>query len=328
MERIMRRRVWLFATVGLFAFVGGLVVFLKTLDARPEKEDSGDPAARKSGAFDGDRALTYLATICEIGPRLSGSEGMTKQQDMLKRHFEKHGATVTLQKFEGKQPSREKAVPMANMIVSWHPKAQRRVMICGHYDTRPIADQEPNFRDWTKPFASANDGTSTVAFMMELAHQMKDLKSEVGVDFVLFDAEEFIHKPNEDKFFLGSEHFAAEYKKAKDGPKYIAGVLLDLFAGKGATYPVENNSAWHAGELCKQIWGIAAELEVKRFKWEPGPEVLDDHIALNKVGIPCVDIIDFDYKHWHRLSDTPDKCSAESMASVAKVIVAWLQHVK
>src|SRR5262249_31391145 len=196
-ERIMRHRVWLFANVGLFVLVGGLVVFLKALDAKPGKEDSGDPAARKSGAFDGDRALTYLATICEIGPRLSGSEGMTKQQDMLKQHFEKNGATVTLQKFDGKQPSREKAVPMANMIVSCHPKAERRVMICGPYDTRPIADQEPNFRDWTKPFASANDGTSTVAFMMELAHQMKDLKTEVGVDFVLFDAEEFIHDRNQ-----------------------------------------------------------------------------------------------------------------------------------
>jgi hypothetical protein len=56
--------------------------------------------------------------------------------------------------------------------------------------------------------------------------------------------------------------------------------------------------------------------------------VLDDHIALNRAGIPTIDIIDFDYPHWHRLSDTPDKCSAESMANVAKVIMAWLQKVK
>ena len=56
--------------------------------------------------------------------------------------------------------------------------------------------------------------------------------------------------------------------------------------------------------------------------------MLDDHIALNRVGIPCIDIIDFDYPHWHRLSDTPDKCSAVSMANVAKVIMAWVQKVK
>jgi len=321
----MSRRVWLFVTVGLFAILGGVLVYFNTLDA---KEESSDPAARKAGPFDGDRALAYLSSVCDLGSRVCGSEGMTKQQELLRKHFEKHGAKVTLQKFEGKQPSQDKAVPMANMIVSWHPKAERRVIICGHYDTRPIADQEPNFRDWTKPFASANDGTTTVGFLMELAHHMKDLKTQVGVDFVLFDAEEFIHDKNRDKYFLGSEHFAAEYKKSKDGPKYVAAILLDLFAGKGATYPVENNSAWQAGELCKDFWGIAAELEVKSFRWEPGPEVLDDHIALNKAGIPCIDIIDFDYKHWHRLSDTPDKCSAVSMANVAKVVMAWLQKVK
>jgi glutaminyl-peptide cyclotransferase len=324
----MGQRTWLFTTAEALAMLGGMFVLLGCADAKPEKKDSGDPAARKAGAFDGDRALTYIATLCDIGPRISGSDGMTKQQEFLQKHFEKHGAKVTLQKFDGKQPSREKAVPMVNMIISWHPESKTRVLICGHYDTRPIADQETNVRDWTKPFASANDGTSSVAFMMEMAPLMKDLKTEVGVDFVIFDGEEFIHDRVRDKFFLGSDYFAAEYKKAKDGPKYKAGILLDLFAGKGAVFKVEQNSALLAGPLLEDVWKVAADLEVKSFVAENGPEVLDDHIALNRVGIPCIDIIDFDYPHWHRLSDTPDKCSAESMATVAKVLMAWMQKVK
>jgi glutaminyl-peptide cyclotransferase len=324
----MGHRTRLFTTLEALAILGGFLVLLGCADAKPEKKDSGDPAARKAGAFDGERALAHLSTICDLGPRVSGSEAMTKQQELLQKHFEKHGATVTLQKFDGKQPSREKAVPMANMIVSWHPDSKTRVLLCGHYDTRPIADQETNVRDWTKPFASANDGTSSAAFMMELAQHMKEMKTNIGVDFVLFDGEEFIHDRNRDKFFLGSEYFAAQYKKAKDGTKYKAGILLDLFAGKGATYRVEHNSNLLAGGLVEDIWKLAAELEVKAFVSEWGHEVLDDHIALNRVGIPCIDIIDFDYPHWHRLSDTPDKCSAESMANVAKVIMAWLQRVK
>jgi peptidase M28-like protein len=316
----MRHRVWLFSTVGVIALLGGVLVYRNSLGAKPPPVDARP--------FDGERAIAYLTAVCDIGPRISGSDGMAKQREMLQKHFEKHGAAVTLQKFDGKQPSQDKSVPMANMIVSWQPKAERRVMICGHYDTRPIADQETNVRDWTKPFASANDGTATVAFMMELAHHMKELKTEVGVDFVLFDAEEFIHDRNRDKFFLGSEHFAAEYKKAKDGPKYAAGILLDLFAGKDATYRVEHNSALLAGPLVEDVWKLAADLGISQFENAWGHEVLDDHIALNKAGIPCIDIIDFDYKHWHKLSDTPDKCSAESMATVAKVIMVWLQKVK
>lgn len=323
----MSRRIWLIATAGVFALLAGALVFFHPLNAKPTKQDSGDPAARKAGAFDGERALAYVSAICDLGPRVSGSEGMTKQQDLVRKHFEKYGATVTLQKFDGKQPSQRQAVPMANLIASWHPDRKTRVMVCGHYDTRPLADQETNVRDWTKPFASANDGTSSVAFLMELSQHVKDLKSEVGIDFVLFDGEEFIYDRQNDKFFLGSDHFAAEYKAGR-GPRYKAAILLDLFAGKGATYPVEENSRLLAGPLVEDFWKLAAELEVKAFKWEQGPDVRDDHLALNRVGIPAIDIIDFDYPHWHRLSDTPDKCSAESMANVAKVLMAWLERMK
>jgi glutaminyl-peptide cyclotransferase len=252
---------------------------------------------------------------------------MKKQQELLVKHFEKYGAKITWQKFEGKQPSQTKAVDMANMIVTWHPDKKERVILCGHYDTRPIADQE-RFADWRKPFVSANDGTSTVALMMELAPMMKDLKTEVGIDFVIFDGEEWIFNPVTDKFFLGSDHFAADYKKLKDGPKYLAGILLDLFAAKGARYPIEGNSKFLAGGLVEDFWRVAMEEGVMSFLDENGDTVSDDHLALNRVGIPCIDIIDFSYTHWHKLSDTPDKCSPVSMANVAKVFLAWVKKVK
>jgi hypothetical protein len=55
--------------------------------------------------------------------------------------------------------------------------------------------------------------------------------------------------------------------------------------------------------------------------------VLDDHLALNRAGIPAVDIIDFDYKHWHKLTDLPDQCSPETMTAVATVLTVWLQRL-
>ena len=286
------------------------------------------PPETKAVPFDAKRALDYLAELCKLGPRISGSAGMEKQQKLLKEHFEKHGGKVAFQRFEGKQPSQRNAAPMANLIVTWQPDAKRRVLLCGHYDTRPIADQEDRRADWFKPFLSANDGTSTVAFLMELAHHMKDLPTQVGVDFVLFDGEEWINDPERDKFFLGSRHFADDFKKTPPGHKYLGAVLLDLFAGKGATYPVEANSHMMAAELCESIWATAKELKVDAFRWEPGPDVLDDHLALNRVGIPAVDIIDFSYRHWHRLSDLPENCSADSFAQVAKVLVTWVQRIK
>src|SRR5438445_4972688 len=97
--RIMSHRNWLFTTVGVFALLGGVLVLLNYTHAKPEKKDSGAPGATKAGKFDGDRAVEYVKAICDLGTRISGSEGMTKQQDLLQKHFEKLGAKVALHKF-------------------------------------------------------------------------------------------------------------------------------------------------------------------------------------------------------------------------------------
>ena len=288
-------------------------------------------AARGPVPCDGDRALRYLEDICKLGPRISGSEGMTKQQDLLVKHFEGLGAKVTRQRFTARQVSRREPVEMTNLIISWHPDRTRRVLLCSHYDTRPIADQEDDRRQWTQPFVSANDGGSGVALLMELGHHVKDLKTAVGVDFVLFDGEEYIFNPSRmtgDKYFLGSEHFAGVYKAGKDQPKYVAALLFDMIAGKDARFPAEAHSWFHAAALVQDVWGVARELKVDNFVREMGPAVEDDHLALNRAGIPAVDIIDFNYPHWHRLSDTPANCSADSLEKVGRVVMTWLGRLR
>ena len=103
---------------------------------------------------------------------------------------------------------------------------------------------------------------------------------------------------------------------------------LDMIAGKNAQFPVEGHSWLRHGELCLDIWRIAAEARAGAFRDRLGERVLDDHIALQNAGIPAIDLIDFSYKHWHRLSDTPENCSAEPMLQVAKVLSTWMQRRK
>jgi hypothetical protein len=299
---------------------------------RAERPPAGrpGPAAAAPAPFDVRRAMDYLRQVCAIGPRVSGSAGMRQQQELLKAHFEKLGGKVELQRFTARQTSRPAPVEMANLIVTWHPDRTRRVLLCGHYDTRPRADQEPNPRRWDDPFVSANDGTSSVAWLMEMAHHVGTLPLNVGVDFALFDGEEYCFDgpQGQDKYFFGSEHFAAEYRRKPPPHRYAAAVLLDLFAGKGARYPKEQNSLFQAGAVVDEVWRTARELGVTVFQDQVGPAVNDDHIALNRAGIPAVDVIDFDYPHWHRLSDLPENCSGESMEQVARVLSVWLQRVR
>ncbi len=131
-------------------------------------------------------------------------------------------------------------------------------------------------------------------------------------------------------------HFARQYKGGKLRPKYIAAILLDMVAGKEPHFPREGYSDRMAAPLVESVWRVARELNVTAFEDEPGPDIYDDHLPLNMAGIPAIDIIDlraagprpFNYAHWHRLSDTPENCSGESMAQVARVLSVWLQRVE
>jgi len=56
--------------------------------------------------------------------------------------------------------------------------------------------------------------------------------------------------------------------------------------------------------------------------------VYDDHIPFLEIGIPAIDIIDFDYKWWHTVNDTPENCSPASLGEVGRVLVRFLYDEK
>jgi hypothetical protein len=287
--------------------------------------------------FNGQRAYGYLKDICAIGPRISGTEGMRKQQEQLKAHFESLGGRVTMQEFQARNPLDGGRLPLANMIVEWHPEKKERILLCCHYDTRPFPDEDP-----TNPkgvFLGANDGASGAALLMELAQEMPKLKCHYGVDFVLFDGEELVYDKQRDPFFLGSEHFAREYVANKPPHKYRCGVLVDMIGDAQLQIFREENSmkTIPTRQLVGDIWGVARSLGVKEFVAVTRYEVRDDHLALNNIArIPAIDIIDFEYptppargvNYWHTTKDVPQNCSALSLAKVGWVLKTWLERVR
>lgn len=284
---------------------------------------------------DGERAYAYLKDICAIGPRVSGTDGMRRQQEYLQAHFEKLGGRVSLQQFPARHPLTGARVNMANMIVEWHPERKDRILLCAHYDTRPFPDQDP--MDPKGLFLGANDGASGAALFGELAHHMPELKSKYGVDFVLFDGEELVYDGQRDPYFLGSEHFARDYLANPPPHRYKYGVLLDMIGDANLQIYREINSMRtpQTRQLNNDIFGVARSLGVREFIASTRHEVRDDHLALNQIAkIPTIDLIDFDYpttrgqNYWHTTQDTPDKCSALSLAKVGWVLLEWAKRAR
>ena len=280
--------------------------------------------------FSGPEAMRHLEAICELGPRPSGSAAMARQRELLAKHFRAAGGTVSGQAFQIRDRRTGAAVHMENLIVTWHPDRSDRVLVGAHYDTRPYPD-----RDAVDPrgrFVGANDGASGVAVLMELARFMPRLPGPVGVDFVLFDAEEYVVAPR-DPYCLGSTFFARQYAAEQDGGRaahrYRAGVILDMVADRDLEIWQERHSIeWpDTRPVAESIWAVATRLGVRQFVPRPKHTVEDDHVPLRMIGrIPTCDVIDFDYPHWHTTADTPANCAPESLGAVGKVMLEWLRE--
>jgi glutaminyl-peptide cyclotransferase len=337
-----RRTVLMLSMLVIACTVAGGLAYQQR-GAKPPKAAKPKPLP-KDAPIDGDKAMATLKMLCDLGPRISDTPAMKKQQDFIKEHFEKLGAKVTRQEFPAKHPKKG-PVTLANIIVEFNPDATERILIGCHYDTRPFPVMDPDLaaREVEGVFLGANDGASGVALLCELGKVIPSLKCKYGVDFVFFDAEELIYRTRSnlsegDPYFLGSKHFATDYKARPPKHKYKWGVLLDMIADANLEiYQEKNSVGWpDTRPLVKDIWGVAKKLKVSEFIDRPYYDVSDDHIPLHDIGgIPTCDVIDFAFprvggeeNYWHTLKDTPENCSGRSMAIVGWVLAEWLKSVK
>ncbi|MFC1562993.1 M28 family peptidase, partial [candidate division KSB1 bacterium] len=268
--------------------------------------------------FDKKIAFEYLKKQCEFGPRNPSSKGHKACMNYLINEMKKFTKNVIVQKFTHYDSKIKKTLYMSNIIGTFSSSksnAPRRIL-CAHWDTRPMADKDPDIKNRNKPILGANDGASGIAVLLEIARIMSKSPPPLTIDIILFDGEDYGEEGNYDEYFMGSRYFAQN--PVFRG--YEAAVLLDMIGDKNLQIPKEAFSNRYFPQLVNNIWNRANKLGIKQFIHSVGFEILDDHIMLAESGIPAIDIIDFDYKYWHTIQDTPDKCSPESLEAVGKVI--------
>lgn len=271
--------------------------------------------------FDKGKAWKHLIAQCDFGVRVPMTPGHEKCQTYILDEMKKSCENVHAQDFSYNWKHGKKLVRMSNLIGEQNWKdATTRVVLLAHWDTRPTADQDPDPKFHQNPIVGANDGASGVAVLLELMRSVKDrLPKDVGVMYVMTDGEDL--GPGLDDMFLG----AKEFVRLMPTPKPTYGILLDMIGDKDLRVPMEPQSIREAPAVMRAFYKHCGTVGLSStFPIENGPDIEDDHMPLNKAGLPTIDLIDFDYEPWHTMQDVPANCSSDSLEKIGIALETWL----
>ena len=273
-------------------------------------------------AFDGDAAYALTSQQCDFGPRVPGTSAHGKCADWLVATLKASCDTVMVQTGTV-QTAKSGSLQIKNIIGVFNPDAKQRLLLLAHWDTRPWADNDPDTSNHNKPVMGANDSASGVGVLLQLANQLKASGTALGVDIVLVDAEDLGVNDEEETWGLGTQYWTQH--PHVEGYKPLFGILLDMVGSADASFTREYYSAQYASGFQDLVWNCAAG---HHFINAAGGAVTDDHVFINRAGIPCVDIIDLRADsetgfcpEWHTIRDTMDGISATTLAEVGQTLL-------
>ena len=304
------------------------------------KQTSGETTTMQplGPAFMADSAYQFCQQQCDFGPRTMNSEAHEQCAQWIISKFAQYGMTVTTQQatLKGYDGTPLKST---NIIASYLPEQNDRLLLCAHWDSRPWADNDPDESNHKTPVLAANDGASGVAVMLEIARLLSSDTLKLGVDFVCFDAEDWgvpqwsDATDTGDSWALGAQYWAANCPK-QQARKYRFGILLDMVGGQGAQFYKEGMSLQYAANVVEKVW-LAAQVVGfgSMFPAQTGGNITDDHIPVNTVAkIPCIDIIPYypDCQQssfgptWHTVSDDMEHIDRNTLQAVGQTVIQVL----
>ena len=313
-----------------------LLLFFSCVDKQKINKES-DFISEKINVpkFNVDSAYSYIQKQVDFGPRVPNTIEHEKCANYLATTLERFGGIVIVQedvvnRYDGVNMN------MKNIIASFNPESYRRVLLCAHWDTRFLADND--VVDVTKPIMGANDGGSGVGVLLEIARQIQMSPLEIGVDIILFDVEDQ-GKPNGelntnyDSWCLGSQYWSKNPHERNYFADY--GILLDMVAGENARFTREGVSEKFASRIVDKVWKIGRKIGFSNFFVdEKTPGIIDDHLYINNIiHIPTINIVEYDNtthnrfnKHHHKHSDNMSIIDKTTLHAVGQTVLEVLYN--
>lgn len=255
--------------------------------------------------FSGAKAFAHVQHLVELGPRPAGSEALEKSRVYIVDQLKSFGWTTSRSEFS--VPTPRGIITFVNLVARFDKeKGPAQFLLCSHYDTKTFD---------TIRFVGANDGGSSTGLLMEMARVLS-LNPVLAkkIELVFFDGEEAFENFTATDGLYGSRHFASQL--GESAKNFRGGILFDMIGDKSLQVTLSPDSPV---ALARNIFAAADALGQRaHFTYFRG-DITDDHTPLNEIGIPVIDLIDFDFPPWHTADDTLDKINAESMEIVGRV---------
>lgn len=292
------------------------------------------PTPAYEAQFDGERAFEHVRTqIAHANGtalyRIPATEGNEIVAQAIRETLTASGYAVSFHHFSAMYGC--KTTSMHNVIAERAGTSGRIVAFAAHYDTRPIADKDPDRSRRAQPVLGANDGASGVAVLLELARVLP--ASEDTVRLLFFDGEDGGGTWNgcKTEWILGSRAYAESLNESEIA-RFDALVLVDMIGDADLVIPREGYTAAdeRGAPLQAEIYSVADRLGHEAFLAEAGASILDDHVPFLERMVPAVDLIHTIpgdpkvFPAWHHTtSDDLPTVSAGSLAAVGSTLEAW-----
>ena len=259
--------------------------------------------------FSGEQAFAHVQHLVDLGPRPAGSEALEKSRLYIIEQLKSAGWTVARSEFSDQTPRGK--VTFVNLIARFgtsEKKEAAQFLLCSHYDTKTFD---------TIRFVGANDGGSSTGLLIEMARVLALSPALAAkIELLFFDGEEAFENFTATDGLYGSRHFAQELHDSGKAKSVRGGILFDMIGDKSLNVTLPSDSP---AALTRNIFAAADALGQRAYFTYLDRGMTDDHTPLNEIGIPVIDLIDFDFPPWHTAADTLDKISAESLEIVGRV---------
>jgi hypothetical protein len=290
-----------------------------TPPAKPFPVSKAQPPAEIWKEFSGAKAMEWVVKQVEIGPRPAGSPEAEKTRKLITDAIEPLGWEVERQAFTNETP--RGPYKFANLIARFSadgvrpvPRTTQRAIVCSHFDTKRYS---------TIKFVGGNDGASSTGALIELARVLAlDPALAAQIELVFFDGEEALNQFDENDGLYGSKYYARTVSESGRARQFKFGILWDMIGDADLTITLPPDSP---PEVTRDLLASADALGLRQHFRYYERSILDDHVPLNQIRIPTVDVIDFDYLYWHTADDTLDKLSPDSLQKIGAVT---LYHLK